>query len=108
VQVDDPAYKIPSSANTGVIEGLFSPLDLATQITRLQMYEHDMGLGFLYELYSPEELSFLRFAYHSPHGDAEQTPISFYLTEHNKRDILAGFRSPENQENFEKLKELVP
>ncbi len=106
VQVEDPNYKIPSSAHTGVVEGLLSPLGLATQITRLQMYEHDMGLGFLYELYSPEELSFLRFAYRPSNGDDEQAPISFYLTEHNKRDILASFQLPDNRKNFEKLKEL--
>ncbi len=107
VQVDDPERKIPSSANTGRIEGMFSPLGLATQITHLQRYEHDMGLGFLYELYSPEELSFLRFAYRPPNGDADKAPISFHLTQRNRRDIIASFQLPENQKSFKRLQELL-
>ncbi len=107
VQVDDVEREIPSSANTGLIEGLFRPIGLATQITHLQNYEHGMDLGFLYDLFPEDKIQLVRFVYRSADEQAERAPISFHLTRRNRRDILKTFDLPVNQNSFARLKALL-
>ncbi len=107
VQTDDTQREIPSSANTGVIEGLFNPLGLAAQITHLQSYEHDMNLGFLYDLFPPEKIHFIRFVYQAENQEKNEAPISFHLTRQNRLDILTAFDRPANQKSFRQLQNLL-
>ncbi len=107
VQSDNAQREIPSSANTGIVEGLFNPLGLATQITHLQSYEHDMNLGFLYELFPPEKIHFIRFIYQDDQKQKDKTPISFHLTRRNRQDIRSAFDLPINQKSFKRLQAIL-
>lgn len=102
----DRERDIPTSANQGVVESIFSPLGIAGQLIGLQYYEHDNSIGMLYDLLGDDMLDIVRFTYH-PSSRNEEATISFHLTEREKRDIVQAMSLEENRKSLERLVELV-
>ena len=98
--------KIESSANRGIFETLFNPLEIAFKIMSLQDYEHDSNLGFIYDLLGRENFEIIRFTY-LPSQKLKDSPISFYLTERERKDILQAINSRENTQSLNRLKETL-
>ncbi len=102
----DRERDIPTSANQGVVESIFSPLGIAGQLIGLQYYEHDNSIGMLHDLLGENMLEIVRFTYH-PSSRNEEATISFHLTEREKKDIVAAMELEENRASLEKLVSLI-
>ncbi len=85
---------------------ILNPIEIAFKVMSLQDYEHDKNLGFLYDLLGDEYLDIVRFTY-QPSEALKDSPISFYLTERERLDILEGMKEGESRANLERLKELL-
>lgn len=102
----DRERDIPTSANQGVVESIFSPLGIAGQLIGLQYYEHDNSIGMLHDLLGENMLEIVRFTYH-PSSRNEEATISFHLTEREKKDIVAAMKLQENRASLERVVSLV-
>jgi hypothetical protein len=102
----DRERDIPTSANQGAVESIFSPLGIAGQLIGLQYYEHDNSIGMLHDLLGEDRLEIVRFTYH-PSSRNEEATISFHLTEREKKDIVAAMEFAKNRESMERLISLV-
>lgn len=91
-----------TSGNKGILDDLFNPLGIAFKVMSLQDYEHDNNLGFLYDLLGKEYLDIVRFTY-QPSEQLKDSPISFYITERERKDVLNAINHPSTQANFQKL-----
>ncbi|GIV31855.1 MAG: hypothetical protein KatS3mg030_157 [Saprospiraceae bacterium] len=98
--------EIPTSDQRGFLENIFNPLEIAFKIMNLQDYEHDNNLGFLYDLLGDDMIHIVRFTYH-PSEKLKDSPISFYITERERQDILDMARSPQNLNNLYALQRLL-
>lgn len=106
VRAFDRDRKVIGSENQGIMETIFNPLEIAFKVISLQDYEHDNELGFLFEMLGPEKFEIVRFTY-QPSEFLKDSPISFYLTERERLDILSGMDQKENQENRNQLLKLM-
>ncbi|RME12676.1 MAG: patatin-like phospholipase family protein, partial [Bacteroidetes bacterium] len=95
-----------SDEKKGVLDGIFNPLEIAFKVMSLQDYEHDNNLGFLYDLVGIENLEIVRFTYH-PSEQLKDSPISFYITERERQDILHAIHQPSAQASFQRLQDLL-
>ncbi len=95
-----------TNENKGVLDGIFNPLEIAFKVMSLQDYEHDNNLGFIYDLIGVDNLDIVRFTYH-PSEQLKDSPISFYITERERKDILQAIGQPSAQASFERLKRLL-
>ena len=95
-----------SDEKKGVLDGIFNPLEIAFKVMSLQDYEHDNNLGFLYDLVGIENLEIVRFTYH-PSEQLKDSPISFYITERERQDILHAIHQPSAQASFHRLQDLL-
>lgn len=95
-----------SNKKKGVLDGIFNPLEIAFKVMSLQDYEHDNNLGFLYDLIGKENMDIVRFTYH-PSEQLKDSPISFYITERERKDILQAIQQPATQASFTKLMNLL-
>ena len=98
--------KITDSGGQGDLDRLFDPLGIAGQVITLQDYEHDTSIGFLYNLLGEDFFEIVRFTYR-PEQKGEEAPISFHLTEREKRDILRSMESPQNRTGLQRLRQLL-
>lgn len=106
VRAFDRDKEIKSSENEGMFEAMFNPLGIAGKILTLQDFEHDTNLGFIYDKLGEDMFEIVRFTYR-PSNVMEDAPISFYITERQRRDILQAVEGPENRKSMERLKELL-
>lgn len=106
VRAFDREKEIESSENEGMIEAILNPLGIAGKILTLQDFEHDTNLGFIYDKLGKDMFEIVRFTYR-PSDEMEDAPISFYITERQRRDILQAVESVENKASMKRLKELL-
>ena len=106
VRAFDRNRTIDSKENQGIVETIFNPLEIAFKVISLQDYEHDNELGFLYDMLGKEKFDIVRFTY-QPSRYLKDSPISFYLTERERVDILRGMEQGANPENLRRLRELM-
>lgn len=106
VRAFDRQHEIESSKNLGVFETMLNPLEIAFKVMRLQDYEHDNSLGFIYDMLGKERFEIVRFTY-QPTDALKDSPISFYLTKRERQDLRRAIHSPENQRSLLRLKELL-
>lgn len=106
VRAFDRDKAIESSENEGAIEAILNPLGIAGKILTLQDFEHDTNLGFIYDKLGKDKFEIVRFTYR-PSNVMEDAPISFHITERQRRDILQAVEGEENRESMERLKELL-
>ena len=96
--------EINPSDQVGMIEALFSPLVIPSQLLALQDYETDTNLGFLFDLLGEDLFEIIRFVYH-PTKDNEEASMTFHLTKREKHDIMKAYDLPANQQSFKRLKQ---
>ncbi len=106
VRAFDRNRTVAGNENQGVFETMFNPLEIAFQLISLQDYEHDNELGFLYDMLGKEHFDIIRFTYR-PSEFLKDSPISFYLTERERLDILGGINSDESKQNLGKLVDVL-
>ncbi|HFA48150.1 MAG TPA: patatin-like phospholipase family protein [Bacteroidetes bacterium] len=106
VRAFDRKHSVVTTKNQGVFETILNPLGIAFKVMDLQDYEHDNDLGFLYYMFGKENFDIVRFTY-IPSQFMKDSPISFYLTERERNDILEGMGTEENRRNMEKLVEVL-
>lgn len=106
VRAFDRNQTVDGNDNQGIVETIFNPLEIAFKVISLQDYEHDNELGFLYDKLGKDHFDIVRFTY-QPSQYLKDSPISFYLTERERVDILRGMEQGENPANLERLVELM-
>ena len=106
VRAFDRDRTVAGKDNQGIFETIFNPLEIAFKVISLQDYEHDNELGFLYDILGKEHFDIIRFTY-VPSQFVKDSPISFYLTERERKDILQGILTPESQRSLNKLKRVI-
>ena len=108
VQIDtkDNINDITPSDEDGLLGSIFNPLGIAGKLLKLQEFEHDTNLGFIFDLLGPDKFDVIRFSYH-PTKQNEKASMTYHLTEREKQDILNAFYLEENQENLQKLMDIL-
>ena len=108
VQIDtkDEVSEITPSDQDGLIGSIFNPLGIASKILKLQEFEHDTNLGFIFDLLGVDKFDVIRFSYH-PTQQNEKASMTYHLTEREKQDILNAFYLEENQENLKELRRIM-
>lgn len=99
----DHGTEIPPSDDKGVIESFFNPLGIFSHILRLQDFEHDANLSFLYDILGGDYFEVIRFNYR-PSPENEAASMTFHLTSREKKDILNSITLPVNKQSLEKIK----
>ena len=104
VQIDtgDKIHEITPSDQDGLLGSILNPLGIAGKLLKLQDFEHDTNLGFIFDLLGEDNFDPIRFTYH-PTKQNEKASMTYHLTEREKQDILNAFYLKENQENLKKL-----
>ena len=105
IRAFDRDRTVANKGNQGILETIFNPLEIAFKVISLQDYEHDNELGFLYDILGSDHFDIIRFTYR-PSQYLKDSPISFYLTERERKDILQGIESRESQQNLQRLRGL--
>jgi hypothetical protein len=106
VRAFERSTHIETSKDRGVFESIFNPLEIAFKIMSLQDYEHDSNLGFLYDLLGHDNLDIIRFTY-MPGEGLKDSPISFYMTERERNDVMRAIDSPAIQQSMERVKAVL-
>lgn len=108
VQIDtkDEISDITPSDEDGLIGSIFNPLGIAGKLLKLQEFEHDTNLGFIFDILGEENFDVIRFSY-LPTKQNEQASMTYHLTEREKLDIINAYYLEENQENLEELKDIL-
>jgi len=92
----------PTKSGEGLVGSIFNPLGIASKLLKLQDFEHDTNLGFLFDLIGAENFDVIRFTYR-PTQQNEEASMTYHLTTREKQDILNAFYLPENQRNLDQL-----
>lgn len=95
--------EVEPSRYRGTLESFFNPLGLAGKMFKLQEFESDSNLAYLYEILGRDRLTHIRFVYH-PTRDNERASVTFHITAREQQDVLHAFYLPENQESLRQLK----
>ena len=90
----------------GALESLLNPLGIAGQILKLQDYEHDTNLGFVFSLLGEDMFDIIRFVY-KPSEDNEKASMTFHLTKRERNDIINAFHLPGNQASMRNLEKVL-
>jgi hypothetical protein len=98
--------EIPPSNNQGFLESLTNPLGILGHIIRLQDFERDANLGFLYDILGQDYFDIVRFHY-LPGPESERASMTFHLTRREKTDIIQAYDLPFNQLALEQLRGLL-
>ena len=106
VRAFDRERTVAGKGNQGIVETIFNPLEIAFKVISLQDFEHDNELAFLYSELGKERFDIVRFTY-KPSRFLKDSPISFYLTERERIDILNGINTEENKRNLQKITEIL-
>ncbi len=96
----------PSKSGEGLIGSILNPLGIVSKILKLQDFEHDTNLGFVFDLIGAEKFDVIRFTYR-PTEKNEEASMTYHLTSREKKDILDAFYLPENQKNLIQLSKLL-
>jgi len=101
VQIDtkDGINEVTPSDEDGLVGSIFNPLGIAGKLLKLQEFEHDTSLGFIFDLLGEDYFDVVRFSY-QPSEQNERASMTYHLTEREKQDILNAFYLEENQENL--------
>ena len=92
----------PLASDEGLVGSLLNPLGIVSKILKLQDFEHDTNLGFVFDLLGPENFDIVRFTYR-PTEKNEEASMTYHLTTREKNDIIQAFYLPENQRNLQHL-----
>ncbi len=103
IQGRDRSEDIGEDQAKGIISNLMDPLGIATKMMRLQEFDHDTSLGFIYGLLGEDMFDVIRFKYR-PSVKNEEASMTFHLTENEKRDIMQAMDGHSNQKSLERLK----
>ncbi|MEM1121935.1 MAG: patatin-like phospholipase family protein, partial [Bacteroidota bacterium] len=108
VQIDtkDQINQIDASDQDGLIGSIFNPLGIAAKLLKLQEFEHDTNLGFIFDILGEQNFDVIRFSY-QPTKKNVKASMTYHLTEREKQDILRAFYLEENQENLKELKHIL-
>ena len=98
--------EITPSDEDGLIGSIFNPLGIAGKLLKLQEFEHDTSLGFIFDLLGPENFNVIRFAY-QPTPQNEKASMTYHLTRREKQDITNAFFLEENQENLQEFMDIL-
>ncbi|MEL6923303.1 MAG: patatin-like phospholipase family protein, partial [Bacteroidota bacterium] len=102
----DKFEEVEDRDGQGALESLLNPLGIASQVLKLQEYEHDINLGYVFDLLGEDMFDVVRFVY-KPSRDNERASMTFHLTKREKRDILDAFYIEENQVSMENLRKIL-
>ncbi|HHH50663.1 MAG TPA: patatin-like phospholipase family protein [Saprospiraceae bacterium] len=94
--------EIKSSGKQGVLESLFNPLGIAGKILKLQDYEHDTNLGYIFDLLGEDMFDVIRFIYR-PTDNNKEASMTFHLTQKEENDILNAIYLQTNQTSLDRL-----
>ena len=108
IQIDtkDGINEVTPSDEDGLIGSIFNPLGIAGKLLKLQEFEHDTNLGFIFDLLGEENFDVIRFSY-QPTKQNEKASMTYHLTEREEQDILSAFYLEENQENLKLLMDIL-
>ena len=108
VQIDtkDKIDKMAESNEDGLIGSIFNPLGIAGKLLKLQEFEHDTNLGFIFDLLGEKNFDVIHFSY-QPTEKNEKASMTYHLTKREKQDILNAFYLEENQENLKQLMNIL-
>ena len=96
----------PTKSEEGLIGSILNPLGIASKILKLQDFEHDTNLGFIFDIVGTENFDVVRFTYR-PTEQNEEASMTYHLTTREKKDILNAFYLEENQRNLNQLRSLL-
>jgi hypothetical protein len=106
VRAFDRQRSIEASDKRGIFETFLNPLEIAFKVMSLQDYEHDSNLGFVYEMLGKENFDIVRFTY-QPSEALKDSPISFYLTERERKDVIRAISAEESLKSLARLRGLI-
>lgn len=108
VQIDtkDEINEISSSDQDGLLGSIFNPLGIVGKLLKLQEFEHDTNLGFIFDILGEKNFDVIRFSY-QPTKKNKKASMTYHLTEREKQDILNAFYLEENQENLQVLLDIL-
>ncbi len=106
IQGRDRSNDISADESKGIISNLFDPLGIAGKMLRLQEFDHDTNLGFMYELLGEDNFDIVRFKYR-PLNKKEEASMTFHLTEREKQSIINAMDSPENVKALKNLQRIL-
>lgn len=98
--------EIKPSDNQGIVESLFYPLGIFSHLLRLQNFEHDANLSYLYDIMGPGKFEVIRMNY-KPTLENELASMSFHLTKREKKDIEDAINLDANQRGLERIRQIV-
>jgi len=98
--------EISPSDNQGIVESLFYPLGIFSHLLRLQNFEHDANLSYLYDIMGPGKFEVIRMNY-KPTLENERASMSFHLTKREKKDIEDAIKITANQSGLERIRQVV-
>ncbi len=98
--------EITPSDNQGIVESLFYPLGIFSHLLRLQNFEHDANLSYLYDIMGPGKFEVIRMNY-KPTRENELASMSFHLTKREKKDIEDAINLSANQRGLERIRQVV-
>jgi len=108
VQIDtkDGINEVTPSDADGLIGSIFNPLGIAGKLLKLQEFEHDTNLGFIFDLLGEDNFDVVRFSY-QPTEHNEKASMTYHLTKREKHDIMDAFYLEENQENLKLFMDIL-
>lgn len=108
VQIDtkDGINEVTPSDADGLLGSIFNPLGIAGKLLKLQEFEHDTNIGFIFDLLGEENFDVIRFSY-QPTEKNERASMTYHLTKREKQDIMNAFYLEENQENLKLLIDIL-
>ncbi|MEL7118759.1 MAG: patatin-like phospholipase family protein [Bacteroidota bacterium] len=98
---------IEAKKRVGVIESVFNPIGIASQILNLQEYNDDSSLGFMYDILGRDFFSVIRITYSSARRGEKEASISFHLTDQEKINVREELSAPYNQSALRQLVRLM-
>ena len=81
-------------------------MGIFSHILRLQDFEHDANLSFLYDILGSENFDVVRF-YYRPSPENEAASMTFHLTNREKKDIKNSINLDRNRKSLLRLQSLM-
>ena len=108
MQIDtkDGVNEVTPSDEDGLLGSIFNPLGIAGKLLKLQEFEHDTNLGFIFDLLGESHFDVIRFSY-QPTEQNERASMTYHLTKREKQDIMNAFYLEENQENLKLFTDIL-
>lgn len=100
------AEKIAETTSKSLTELAFNPLGPVFALDAIQNYHHDAYLSYLKSKIGYDKIDVVDFVY-KPTILEEGASLSLHLTQREKNDILKAINLDENQQNIQRLKDLI-